>query len=54
MTLAVKELMMMMNFQDQKIKVPDNVWYTTELMVHGTAIKVTVMLGGGTMPSSPL
>ena len=30
---------------------PDKVEYLTELMVHGTAIKVTATLGGGSTVS---
>ena len=44
------------HLQNQSTKVTENKGsiIITELMVHGTAIKFTVMLGGGTMPGSQL
>ena len=42
------------NLQNQNTKVTENVGYITELMVHGTAIKVTATLGGSTMYDSGL
>ena len=40
--------------EDQKNFMSENMGYITELMVHGTAIKITATLGCSTMSGSRL